>query len=251
MFVGERTPDLTRGPARPGGRRCREAWAALLLAAAAVLYNGWLLEYLLPTGLDPRHSYVSELYAADQPFRPLFGGIESVSAAFVIVGALLASGSAPDGWWRGGWLALFGLGMSSVADVLLPMRCAPSVDPACQAVHPSHTVTSALAHFFVFASMALLSRAAVSAWPRLPLIRRWGTRVLALALPTAVCTVGPLFGRPGWHGVAQRAHLTLVGVWFALLAAELARSSRWWPGRVTPTGPSALGEEIPAAGTPL
>ncbi|MFG2286334.1 DUF998 domain-containing protein [Streptomyces sp. NPDC048595] len=210
--------------ARPARRAARVN--ALPFAVSAVLYNGWLLEFVLPTGLDPRHSYVSELYAADQPFRPLFAGIESLCAVLLVVGALLAYGSAQDRWARCGWLALLGFGLSSVADVLLPMRCAPSVEPACAAVHPSHTLTSALAHFFVFASMALLSRAAVTARPRLDLVRRWGTRVLALALPTAVCTVGPLFGRPGWHGVSQRAHLVLVGVWFALLAAELARSSR-------------------------
>ncbi|MFE1770333.1 DUF998 domain-containing protein [Streptomyces sp. NPDC059008] len=199
---------------------------ALPFAVSAVLYNSWLLEFALSTGLDPRHSYVSELYAADQPFRPLFGGIESVCAVLVVVGALLAYGSAHDGWARCGWLALLGFGVSSVADVLLPMRCAPSAEPACAAVHPGHTLTSALAHFFVFASMALLTRAAVAARPRRHLVGRWGPRVLALALPTAVCTVGPLFGRPGWHGVSQRAHLMLVGVWFALLAVELARASR-------------------------
>lgn len=250
MDVGERSPHLARGWARAGDRRCREAWAALALAAAAVLYNGWLLEFPLPTGLDPRHSYVSELYAADQPFRPLFGGIESACAGLVVAAALLAYSCARDGWERGGWLALLGLGMSSVADVLLPMRCAPSVEPACAAVHPSHTVTSALAHFFVFASMALLGRAAATAWPRLPLIRRWGLRVLSLALPTAVCTVGPLFGRPGWHGVAQRTHLALVGVWFALLAAELARSSRRGAADAASTGSPAREVAVPAAGAP-
>ncbi|MEU5012395.1 DUF998 domain-containing protein [Streptomyces sp. NPDC021749] len=190
-----------------------------------MLYNGWLLEFALPTGLDPRHSYVSELYAADQPLRALFGGIECVCATFVVLGALLAYGSAAGGWSRAGWAALAGLGLSSLADVALPMRCAPSLEPGCEAVHPWHTATSALAHFFLFASMALLSRAAVVERPRRQLIRRWGPRVLALALPAAVCTVGPLFGRPGWHGVPQRVHLVLVGVWFALLAAASHRSA--------------------------
>ncbi|MER6306932.1 DUF998 domain-containing protein [Streptomyces sp. NPDC001657] len=209
----------------PGDPGRRDAWAARLLAVAAVLYNGWLLEFVLPTGLDPRHSYVSELYAADQPLRGLFGGIECVCAALVVLGALLAYGPAAGRWSRAGWAALAGLGLSSLADVALPMRCAPSLEPGCEAVHPWHTATSALAHFFLFASMALLSRAAVTERPHRQLIRRWGPRVLALALPAAVCTVGPLFGRPGWHGVPQRIHLVLVGVWFALLAAESLRSA--------------------------
>ncbi|MFI0224097.1 DUF998 domain-containing protein [Streptomyces lydicus] len=216
MFIGGRSSRQARGTARAG---------ALLFAVAAVLYNGWLLEFLLPTRLDPRHSYVSELYAADQPFRPLFGGIESGCAVLVTMGALLACGIARGAWTRYGCAALAGLGLSSLADVLVPMRCAPSVERACEAVHPWHTVTSALAHFFLFASMALLSRAAVTDGARSSLVGRWGPRVLTVALPSAICTVGPLFGRPGWHGIPQRIHLVLVGVWFALLAAELVRAA--------------------------
>ncbi|MFJ5674533.1 DUF998 domain-containing protein [Streptomyces sp. NPDC093097] len=214
----------------------REAAAAGLFGAAALLYNWWLLEFALPTGLDPRHSYVSELYAADQPFRVLFSGLESGCALLVITGALLAR-STPMGhgrWARAGWLSLAGLGLSSLADVLLPMACAPSVESGCEAVHPWHTATSAFAHFFLFASMASLSRAAVVQRPPMPLVRRWGPRVLAMAMPAAILTVGPLVGHPGWHGVPQRAHLVLVGVWYALLATELGRSARRrrrWAGR--------------------
>ncbi|MFF0623002.1 DUF998 domain-containing protein [Streptomyces sp. NPDC004296] len=206
----------------------REATAAFLFAVAALLYNWWLLEFRLRTGLDPRHSYVSELYAADQPLRHLFGGLESGCALLVITGALLAR-STPAGhgrWARTGWLALVGLGLSSLADVILPMTCAPSVEPGCVAVHPWHTATSAFAHFFLFASMATLSRAAAVQRPPMPLVRRWGPRVLAVAMPAAILTIGPLIGHPGWHGIPQRAHLTLVGVWFALLAWELGRSAR-------------------------
>ncbi|MFE3772029.1 DUF998 domain-containing protein [Streptomyces sp. NPDC059122] len=206
----------------------RETTAAFLFAVAALLYNWWLLEFRLRTGLDPRHSYVSELYAADQPLRHLFGSLESGCALLVITGALLAR-STPVGhgrWARTGWLALVGLGLSSLADVILPMTCAPSVEPGCVAVHPWHTATSAFAHFFLFASMATLSRAAAVQRPPMPLVRRWGPRVLAVAMPAAILTIGPLIGHPGWHGIPQRAHLTLVGVWFALLAWELGRSAR-------------------------
>ncbi|GAU64796.1 hypothetical protein SSP35_01_01320 [Streptomyces sp. NBRC 110611] len=239
--IGEGSPELPLDLARVGARRRREATAAFLLAASAVLYNAWVLEFPLPTGLDPRHSYVSELYAADQPFRPLFGGIEILCAVLTSVGAVLARGSATGPWARAGWLAVLGLGLSSLADVLLPMSCAPSLDPGCEAVHPWHTVTSALAHFFVFASMGLLSLAGGVERPRLPLVRRWGPRVLGLALPAAVGTVGPLFGRPGWHGIPQRTHLALVGVWFALLAAELARSAARYPTRYATPEPAERG----------
>ncbi|MFI1181304.1 DUF998 domain-containing protein [Streptomyces sp. NPDC020799] len=201
-------------------RAVRAGWP---LFVAAVLYNAWVLEFVLPTGLDARHSYVSELFAADQRFHLLFGGIEIVTALLVAAGAAprvpAARGPVPaDRWATGGRWALVAFAASSVADVLLPMSCAPSVNHVCEAVNPWHTGTSALAHAALFASMTLFivaSRTEGGRWPR---IRRWAPWVLGTALVTALATVGPLFGRPGWHGVPQRAHLVLVGVWLMLLA---------------------------------
>ncbi len=200
---------------------------------AAVVYNDWLLEFLLPTGLDPRHSYVSELYAADQPFHVLFSVIEVLAAGLVAAGALLALRHAPGRWAAAGWWSLVAFGTASVADVVVPMRCAPSVERLCEAVNPWHTTTSALVHAALFASMTLLVvAAALGGGPAAPAaagrtpVRRWGPWVLASALTTALATVGPLFGRPGWHGVPQRAHLALVGVWFVLLAVTLRAQAR-------------------------
>ncbi|MET9509657.1 DUF998 domain-containing protein [Streptomyces flavidovirens] len=202
----------------------RRTLTAGVLAGAALLYNGWLLELSLPTGLDYRHSYVSELFAADQPFRVLFGGMEIACAVLLMTGALLARDLLPGAAARAAWWSLFGFGASSLADVLLPMGCAPSLEPACGAVHPWHTVTSGLVHFFLFACMVLFCLAATSEPSRAPVIRRWGPRLFAGALVSAVITIGPLVGHPGWHGLPQRAHVFLVGLWFALLARELLAS---------------------------
>ncbi|MEU4211840.1 DUF998 domain-containing protein [Streptomyces sp. NPDC026206] len=224
-------PGRRAGPRRPPGGirragRPRELWAPLLLITAAVVYNDWVLEFVLPTGLDARHSYVSELYAADQPFHAFFGGIEIVAAVLVVAGALLARRAVPGRLAAAGWWSLVAFGASSVADVIVPMRCAPSVESPCEAVNPWHTTTSALVHAALFASMALLVAAAATGGSPRPLLRRWGPWVLGSALLTALATVGPLFGRPGWHGMTQRAHLLLVGVWFVLLAAVLRAAAR-------------------------
>ncbi|MFI9271322.1 DUF998 domain-containing protein [Kitasatospora sp. NPDC052896] len=197
--------------------------AALLLCVAGVSYNDWVLEYFLPTGLDPRHSYVSELYAADQPFRGLFGAIEISTATAVILGALLARRTAPGRLAALGWWALVGFGACSVADVLLPMSCAPSIERGCEAVHPWHTATSALVHFMLFASMALLIRASAAPAHYLPPVARWGRWVLPTAMASAIATVGPLLGHPGWQGVPQRIHLLLAGSWLVLLGTGLPR----------------------------
>ncbi|MFI9202386.1 DUF998 domain-containing protein [Streptomyces sp. NPDC053048] len=214
---------------RPRGGRSaagpRHGWAPLLLATAAVVYNDWLLELFLPTGLDPRHSYVSELYAADQRFHTLFGLVEVTAAVLVVTGAYLARGPEGNRWSAAGWWSLVAFGVFSVADVVVPMRCAPSVESACEAVNPWHTTTSALVHTALFASMALLVMASgTDSFPR-PSIRTRGPWVLGSALLTALATVGPLVGRPGWHGVPQRAHLVLVGLWFLLLAGALRQAA--------------------------
>ncbi|MFJ2738288.1 DUF998 domain-containing protein [Streptomyces sp. NPDC087440] len=215
--------------ARRGERHVpwRRLLAAGSLGGAALLYNSWIIESAVRTPLDPRHSYVSELYAADQATRPLFAAFELGSAALLVAGALA---------WRRqggglGWWALVGFGFSSVADVLFPLDCAPSLEPGCSAVHPVHTVTSGLVHFFLFASMAWLAwwarrqagasrqagadRAGSGGWGA---VGRWGLPLLGASMLAALATVGPLLDHPGWHGVPQRLHLTLVGAWLLLLA---------------------------------
>ncbi|WFB06087.1 DUF998 domain-containing protein [Streptomyces sp. LX-29] len=202
-------------------REARQRGAVWMLAAAAVLYNAWILEVVVPTYLDSRHSYVSELYAADQPYRWLFGNLELVCAALICVAALVCRdlfgrhAAAGAGWW-----ALAGFGAASVADVLLPMSCAPSVRPDCQPLHPWHTLTSALVHLCLFASLALLSwwSPRHASRPGAAHIAWWGPRLLVCALVSSLLTVGPLLGHPGWHGVPQRAHLLVVGAWLLLLA---------------------------------
>ncbi|MGF1428227.1 DUF998 domain-containing protein [Kitasatospora sp. LaBMicrA B282] len=235
----------------------RRAVIRVLLGTAAVSYNDWVLEFLLPTGLAPANSYVSELYAADQPFRRLFASIEVTTATLVTTGALLAVRAAGTAGVRsaeaaraartarGGWWAMVGFGLCSAADVALPMSCAPSVEPGCEAVHPWHTLTSALVHFFLFLSMALLILAArrstgtstgTGGLPELAAIGRWGPWLLPTAMAAAIATVGPLLGHPGGQGIPQRIHLLLVGVWLAMLAAAAPRSA---PRLNSPTRTSA------------
>ncbi len=221
----------TSPPCRPHGLRGGSsasqqaaAGAGTALAVAGALYNSWLLELVLPTGIDPRHSYVSELYARGQPFRGLFSTTEVLCAALVGWGAWQARSlsARSDAEAAGRW-ALAGFAACSLADVTVPMGCAPSVEAGCRAVHPWHTVTSALVHFCLFASMALFVTAARKGNEALEPVGRWGPWLLGGALVSALCTVGALLGLAGWHGVAQRVHLLLVGLWFVLLSQSVGR----------------------------
>ncbi|MFI1303262.1 DUF998 domain-containing protein [Streptomyces sioyaensis] len=217
----------TRKPTR--SEASHDVPAALLLALTGLIYNDWLLAFVLPTGLDARHSYASELYASDQPFHTLFAVIELIAAVSVTSGAVWALRRASGRWSGAGWWSLIAFGAFSVADVLFPMRCAPSVERRCEVVNPMHTTTSALVHTAIFASMVLLTVAARREADPVPAIRRWGPVILPCALVSAVATVGPLFGWPGWHGVAQRVHLLLVGAWLLVVAHALRTRHRREP----------------------
>ncbi|MET7361291.1 DUF998 domain-containing protein [Streptomyces sp. NPDC005562] len=241
-----RTDLMTAGrPAQPaGGRRSatvrRTAVAALV--AGGLLYNAWVLEWAVPTSLDPRHSYISELYAEHQPYRELFAGFEFTCGVLVLIGALAARRCTPRSLppsaaraQRCGWWMLAGFAAASLGDVLWPMACAPSLDPACRPVHPAHTITSALCHFFLFASFAAHTWAARHRKdaPGGP-VATWGWWLAGAALLSALGTVGALLGHPGWHGVPQRVHVLLVGVWLVLLASYAAR-----PAAPAPAPPDA------------
>ncbi|MEU6095009.1 DUF998 domain-containing protein [Streptomyces sp. NPDC047079] len=218
-----------------GGHRSRRLWPTLtaaLLSVAAVTYNDWLLQFLLPTGLDQRNSYVSEAFAADQPYRLLFSGVELATALLVMTGACLAASGAPRGWAAAGWGALGAFGVFSVADVLLPMRCAPSLETGCPTDSVWHTLTSGSVHFALFASMTAFALAARSN-PDCPQIAgRWAPRLLPVSMAAAVCSAGPYLGHPGGEGIAQRIHLVTVAMWFWLLAAQVCRDHQYSGNRV-------------------
>lgn len=204
-------------------RPTRETASAGLLLAASVVYNDWVLQFFLPTGLNQRDSYVSEVFAADQPYRILFSLVEIACAVLVVTGGALAWTVLPGSWASAGCAATMAFGVFSTADVLLPLHCAPSVERGCPEGSPWHTTTSGMVHFALFASMALFITASRHGHPPLNLVRRWGPWLLALSMTAAILTVGPFFGHPGGHGLAQRIHLTSVGAWFALLAVAIYR----------------------------
>lgn len=186
-----------------------------------MVYNDWVLQFFLPTGLHQRDSYVSELFAADQPYRVLFSLVEIACAGLVVTGGALAWSMLPGRWASAGGAATVAFGVFSITDVLLPLRCAPSVERGCPEGTLWHTTTSGMVHFTLFASMALFITASRRGHPPLDLVRRWGPWLLAVSMTAAILTVGPFFGHPGGHGLAQRIHLTSVGAWFALLAVAI------------------------------
>jgi hypothetical protein len=131
--------------------------AAALLLVAAIAYSGLPLEALAGFPLDPTTSYLSELAARDQPLRLLFAGADLVGAVGAALAALLLvrrHDRPASSWARAVPVLLLVFGAATVADVLSPMACAPSVDAACARAeqrwelgvgHAVHDVTSSIA----------------------------------------------------------------------------------------------------------
>ncbi|MFE9401089.1 DUF998 domain-containing protein [Streptomyces sp. NPDC006530] len=192
-----------------------------------MVYNDWLLQFWVPTGLDQRDSYVSEAFAADQPYRVLFSGVEVLCAAMILAGACLVIPALSCRWALAGWTALALLAVCSIADVALPIRCAPSRETDCPVDNVAHTVTSGLVHFAVFTSIAAFVVHARSIAGRHSHAGRWARWLLPLSMIAAIASAGPYIGIDGGQGIAQRVHLVTVGVWLWLLSAEAWHS--WLP----------------------
>jgi hypothetical protein len=174
--------------------------------AAASLYSCWLLELVLPTGLSVVDSYVSELLAGDQPYRWLFRGTDLLAVACLLLGARRMNG-------RVTVLSLVAFTVATLADTVLSLDCAASVDAVCRyrettgAVslpHRLHQVTSVLTFAGALATATAFAR-------------RWQARVvLALLVVTGALSV-VLADQPG-AGLVQRAQLLTVATGCALLS---------------------------------
>ncbi|WP_031069515.1 DUF998 domain-containing protein [Streptomyces sp. NRRL S-118] len=211
-----------------------------LLALGAAAYSAWILEILLPTGLDPIRTYVSELAATDQPYGGFFRTTDLVAGALVLTAALyalLAGDRRP--WAAAGWAGLALFGAATVADARLPLSCAPTVDPACAAqeaagilpaAHSVHAVTSSVALAGALLGIVALTLAA-RRYHRWPPLARTGPLLAGCALAatawtlTAVAAFGS--GHGTWAlGAGQRLQVLLVAGWLAVLAASVARGRR-------------------------
>lgn len=199
---------------------------------AGVLDCAFLLAGLRSRSLDPVTSLISELEAHDQPGSGWFRWASLLSGlAAVIFAARLRKRLPPGplGMAGCGALAVFGLG--SMADALMPMACAPSVDRVCRHLetsgglswmHAGHTWSSVIGILGVLASMGLLGwhLRRSPGWRRASRIGLVGCVVLSAW--SAIVSVMTLQYAPGL-GLAQRIQVLGIAVWVIVLALEQAR----------------------------
>ncbi|RRQ27806.1 DUF998 domain-containing protein [Rhodococcus sp. Eu-32] len=217
-------------------RRVTALSACLVLAG--VLYSAWVAEFFLDTGLDPTNSFLSELDAADQPYKRFF------STADLLTGILLIASSGMGLWFLVkrrlttiGWIALGVFGAATIADSQLPIECVPANDPNCPVepsglfpqLHHIHALTSTIAVFAVFTAMIAFTVAAFR-HRILPVMRTFGTAVVAItSLSTAWLLIADNLPGDWGLGIAQRVQVTgmslfLVVLGFAVLGRKAART---------------------------
>ena len=152
--------------------RLRFKIARCSLVLAALLYLGVPLETATGFPLDPTRSYLSELAASDQPNSSLFRIADAVAGGLVVLGCLVMAhrGVQRDRLRAATLLTLGVFGLGTIADVVVPMACAPSASERCAAadvagtlgsVHALHTVASVIALTAAATTAVLLSLTAV------------------------------------------------------------------------------------------
>ncbi|MDI2130999.1 DUF998 domain-containing protein [Yinghuangia seranimata] len=243
--------------------RSRLRPAVLLLAVGAVAYSSWILEIALPTRLSTVNGFASELFAADQPYRWVFGGLDIVAGVCAALAAVLVL-SATFGprpavrWAYLGWAALAVFGVATVLDVVFPLDCAPSL-AGCKAreqagrlsfTHDVHLVTSVVANIAALVAICALWRAARAGTVRPSVSRTAGAVLFWIALAATLTTTllslhdmrvdVPAFLTRG-QGVPQRVQVGLIALWMAVAAASLRRGSRTGRDDGARTGTSGAG----------
>ncbi|WP_370288763.1 DUF998 domain-containing protein [Nocardioides sp.] len=224
-------------PAAPTGSWRRRLGGALdvatvvVLAVGGVLYADWMLQLVLPVSADLRHSFISELSAADQPFHGVF------RAADIAGGVLMALGGAAA-WARARehaavWIPLIALGIAVVVEAALPLATSITFDvgPAPQAgtaawwarMSEPHGIASLVDSLSFLALLVTGGRALRRSGLGLG-VRRViaGIGLGAAALGFAQSAQAAMFlivGHAFDLGLVQRTEVTLAAAWLTIVPA--------------------------------
>ncbi|MFC7448327.1 DUF998 domain-containing protein [Rhodococcus daqingensis] len=222
-------------PAAPRAQRRTRIATLTLLVVGAVLYSSWLLELVLPTGLDPTEAFASELAALDQPYGFVFRTGDLCTGIILTVAGVLGLTLRPRrALTTVGWAALVVFAISTAADSRMPLSCAAHASAQCAALEAAGLSESARLHavtsWFAAVSAAVSGLAFIAAafryrWPR-------GQRVFGVVLLCAYLagTVWLYFATGGgdvWGlGVAQRLQLAATTGWLIFVALHTSRGLR-------------------------
>ncbi len=200
--------------------------------AAGIFDCAFLLSGPRGSSLDSVTSLISELEARDQPGSGWFRWASLLSGLAAVVFAAGLRQRLPRGrlGLAGCWaIAVFGLG--GMADALMPMDCAPSVERVCRKLeeggalswmHQGHTWSSVIGTIGLLVSMGLLGWHLRShrGWRLASAIGLAGCA--ALTAWSAIVSVMTIEYLPAL-GLAQRIQVLAIAAWMIVLAVEQAR----------------------------
>ena len=190
----------------------------MLLIVAGVAYSMWILEFVLPTGLSPLRSFVSEHYVVSQPYHALLRSADvAAGVVYMVVASRLARVLRHD---LAGVAVVIGLGvfgLTTVTDAVFVPDCIATTDPVCERLeftghvswqhllHLGSSVASQIAIIVVAFGIEHLATLYGTAAERVV------TRVLLAIL--VISGVGCLtFYEIGWVGIPQRIQLLAIAV---------------------------------------
>ncbi|MGW5074342.1 DUF998 domain-containing protein [Rhodococcus sp. NPDC004095] len=210
----------------------------------AVLYSSWLLELVLPTGLDPSRAYVSELAALDQPYGLIFRTGDLLTGVLLTVTAAVALTLRPRRILTTiGWVGLAVFAISTALDSRMPLECSAHASAACAAREQAGLLDEArLAH--ALTSVGAATAAGVSVFAFIIAAYRYGWPHwlrwvgIAIVITYVVGNVWTVFaidmdgrGDEVWLlGYAQRLQLVAVTSWIVYLALCTAFGHSRVPG---------------------
>jgi Protein of unknown function (DUF998) len=183
-------------------------------------YCDFPVQWLVNSHLSPLRSYVSELAVAGQPARSFFRFSDIAAGVGLIAVASVAH------------LSAMVAGISSMADGLWPMPCAPSIDLSCrateEAIHTAqvvqpHTASSLIGFSALLCAIGFYGAALI----RNPGYRKLGASGLSAAAVAAllggVDIAMCLTASTALVGLVERIQVTVIAAWLAVLILCVAR----------------------------
>lgn len=260
--------------------------ARVALAVAAVTYSSWTLAGFTGSRLDPRTSYVSEVYALGEPWAVAFRAADAVAGLAALAAAWWLRPTVPRGRRDSArpaglarlmrltrptlltLVAVLGLavfGAATLGDAAAPLSCTPTHDPVCSAAetqgavplhHTLHAVTSSIASTGALASTVAAAALTLTRRPRRGVAWAYVALAAASLAATAWVLVEVAAITPGPSGTPLLGRVGLDALGWAqrlqtlLVAATLLLAAARPPCAAAPdrAGPATTATTTDAAG---
>jgi hypothetical protein len=196
----------------------------LLVVLLALLYNDWLLGYLLNPHMSANRSLISELSASNQPHHWIFRSLDITAGIITLAFAhhiwkLATRTSRQKRLLLTTFFAVVGL--DSIIDACLPIACAPSVNPHCSFFTTHSTLTTAHLIESNIAGIAIALAPAIWWWwhreGEHEHIARASLWLVMLESAIGVTALVVRFDHLAGYGTIQRIYQGGVGTWVGLL----------------------------------